>query len=104
MAAYEKSAPLSPNPAIAYFNLCAVHYNTGDTTGTLDACDKAIAADPNKADAYFIKGSVLVGEAAFANGKYTAPPGTLEALNKYLALAPNGAHAADVRQMIDLLK
>jgi len=104
MAAYEKAAPLSANPATAYFNLCAVHYNTGDTAGGLPACDKAIQFNPSKADAYFIKGSLLFGEAQIVNGKYSVPPGTVEALNKYLALAPNGAHAGDVKQMLDALK
>jgi len=103
-AAYEKAAPLSPTPATAYFNLCATYYNTGKTAGALAACDKAIALDPNKADAYFIKGSLLFGDAQIVGGKYKVPPGTVEALNKYLALAPAGAHADDVKQMLDALK
>jgi hypothetical protein len=32
-----------------------------------------------------------------------APPGTVEALKKYLELAPNGAHAEDAKQMIDFV-
>ena len=104
IAAYEKAAPLSANPATAYFNLCAVHYNTGDTAGALPACDKAIQVNPNKADAYFIKGSVLFSEAQIVNGKYVVPPGTVEALDKYLALAPNGPHAGDSKAMLDALK
>jgi tetratricopeptide (TPR) repeat protein len=101
VAAYTKAAELDPNPGIAYFNLCATQYNTGNTEGALAACDKAIAADPNKADAYFIKGSLLMASsAADKEGKITAPPGTAEALNKYLQLAPDGAHANDVKQML----
>ena len=49
------------NPGQAYFNICAIEYN--DSLTTLDpvkACDKAIASDPTIADAYFIKGSILV--------------------------------------------
>ena len=61
IAAYNKAAALSPNPAVAYFNVCAVMYNMGQPAAkTAAACDKAIAADPKKADAYFIKGSVAV--------------------------------------------
>jgi hypothetical protein len=72
--------------------------------GALDACGKAIAADPNKADAYFIKGSVLIGESKTdASGKLIAPPGAAEALKRYLQLAPNGAHADDVKQMLSVI-
>jgi tetratricopeptide (TPR) repeat protein len=105
IAAYNKAAALDPNPGVAYFNICAVLYNMGETTKTLAACDKAIAADPKKADAWFIKGSVMVGEGAIGkNGKMTVPPGTVEALKQYLVLAPDGAHANDVKQMLDFLK
>jgi tetratricopeptide (TPR) repeat protein len=103
-AAYSKAAQLSDNPATAYFNLCATYYNTGETEGALKACDQAIAADPNKADAYFIKGSLLVGNSTLdANNKVVAPPGAAEALRMYLKLAPTGSHADDVRQMLDYI-
>ena len=105
LAAYEQAAPLSPNPATAYFNICAVRYNAGDTTaGGIAACDRAIQFNPAKADAYFIKGSMLFAEATSANGKYVVPPGTVETLNKYLELAPNGPHAGDTKAMLDSLK
>jgi tetratricopeptide (TPR) repeat protein len=99
--AFTEAASYDPNPGTAYFNLCATMYNVGDVKGALDACDKAIAADPKKADAYFIKGSVLVGESRTdAGGKVIAPPGAVEALKKYLELAPDGAHAKDVKEML----
>ncbi|HEX5432738.1 MAG TPA: tetratricopeptide repeat protein [Candidatus Angelobacter sp.] len=104
VAAYEKAASLDPNPGVAYFNICATQYNTGNTEGALAACNKAIAADPNKADAYFIKGSLLMAQGKTdKSGKYTAPDGTAEALNKYLELEPNGAHANDVKQMLQFI-
>ena len=104
LAAYTKAASLSDNPATAYFNVCAVFYNSGKMDQALAACDKAIAADPKKADAYFIKGSVLLGNATVdAGGKTTYPPGTAEALQMYLKLAPTGPHAADVQQMLDFI-
>jgi tetratricopeptide (TPR) repeat protein len=102
--AYTKAAGYDPNPGTAYFNLCATQYNSGNVDGALSACDKAIAADPGKADAYFIKGSLLVGASATdSSGKLTAPPGAAEALKKYLELAPNGAHADDVKQMLSFI-
>ncbi len=102
IAAYTKAAEMDPNPGLAYFNICAVQYNTGNVDGAMGACDKAIAADPKRADAYFIKGSLLIaGSTTDAKGKVIAPPGTVEALKKYLELAPNGAHAADVKEMLE---
>lgn len=103
--AYTQAAQLSVHPATAWFNLCAVQYNLGAVDPALAACDKAIAADPTKADAYFIKGSVLMGNASVdASGNTVVPPGTVEALQKYLELAPQGAHAGDVKQMLDFLQ
>lgn len=102
IAAFEKAASMDPNPGTAYFNICATQYNTGNMEGAEAACDKAIAADPNKADAYFIKGSAMFGKGKMdANNKWTVPPGTSEALNKYLQLAPDGPHANDVKAMLE---
>jgi len=101
IAAFTKAAEMDPNPGLAYFNLCATQYNTNNTDGALVACDKAIAADPAKADAYFIKGSLMMGAGKLdAQGKYVAPAGTAETLNKYLELSPNGPHANDVKEML----
>jgi tetratricopeptide (TPR) repeat protein len=104
VAAFTKAAEMDPNPGTAFFNLCATQYNTGNTAGALVACDKAIAADATKADAYFIKGSLMVGQGKLdANNKYVVPPGTAETLNKYLELAPDGGHAADVKAMLEAI-
>lgn len=104
VAAFTKAASMDPNPATAYFNICATQYNSGNTEGALAACDKAIAADPNRADAYFIKGSLMMAQGKMdKSGKYDAPSGTAEALNKYLELAPDGPHANDVKQMLQFI-
>jgi tetratricopeptide (TPR) repeat protein len=101
---FTKAAAMDPNPGVAYFNLCATQYNTGNTEGAIAACDKAISADPNKADAYFIKGSLLAGQGKQdKDGKYVVPPGTAEALNKYLQLAPDGPHANDTKAMLQMI-
>ena len=102
--AFTKAASLDPNPATAYFNLCATQYNAGNVGGALTACDKAIAADPSKADAYFIKGSLLIGESKTdSSGKVIAPAGAAEALKRYLELAPNGPHVSDVKQLLSFI-
>jgi tetratricopeptide (TPR) repeat protein len=100
--AYTKAAALSSNPGTAYFNLCATAYNTGKFDTALRACDNALANDPKKADTWFIKGSIMYGNGKLdANNKYIVPPGTIEALSKYLELAPDGGHAADVKTMLE---
>jgi len=104
-AAFTKATQYAQNPATAWFNVCAAAYNAGDVKAALAGCDKAVAADPNKADAWFIKGSLMIGDAKSGpNGKMIAPKGTVEALQKYLALAPNGPHVKDVQEMLAVLK
>jgi tetratricopeptide (TPR) repeat protein len=103
LTAYMKAA-LDPNPAVAYFNLCATAHNTNNMEGAHAACDKAIAADPSKADVYFIKGAALIdGSVTDKDGNLKAPPGTVEALKKYLELAPRGAHVDDVKKMLEAI-
>jgi tetratricopeptide (TPR) repeat protein len=87
--------------AMAWFNLCATLYNAGDVDGTPLVCNKAIAADPTRADAYFIKGSSMFAQGNIVNGKFVAPMESIVALKKYLELAPGGAHATDVKQMLE---
>jgi len=104
IAASAKAAELAPDPAIAYFNLCVMYYNTRTLDGAVDACEKAIAANPNRADAYFIEGALLFSATKTnKDGSRIVAPGTVEALRKYLQLAPAGAHATEVRQMLEYL-
>lgn len=102
ITSFTEAAEAMPNPGEAYFNICALEYN--DSLTTLDpikACNKAIAADPKLADAYFIKGSILISKATIdAKGKQSFPDGTAEALQKYIELAPNGPHAQDAKDLL----
>jgi tetratricopeptide (TPR) repeat protein len=98
---YFTAAPIAPNPAEAYFTLCSNSYRSGEMEHVATACDKAIEADPKKADAYFIKGSVLYGSShRDKDRRLVVPPGTIEALQKYLELAPEGGYSYDVRYML----
>jgi len=101
MSEYTAAASLDPaNAGLYYFNLGAILTNTGKLDDANAAFDKAIAADPNRADAYYWKGVNLLGKATLKDNKMVAPPGTAENLNKYLALAPNGPHAASARELL----
>ena len=102
--AYNQSAGLASNAGLAYFNLCAVLYNNGNTQESAVACRKCVQADPSRANAWFILGSVLFADSPInAQGKVTASQEMREALEKYLALAPDGPHAADVKAMLEMI-
>lgn len=105
LAAYHKAAESSPNPSVAYFNICATSYNMGDMEGAETACKKAIAVDPNRADSYYVAGSAMFSRGNLnANKKYVTPPGTADYLKKYLQLAPNGQHAKDAQEMLNMIE
>jgi len=102
IAEYNTAAQVDPTSAgTYYFNLGAVLTNTGKVDQAIEAFDKAIAVDPTKADAYYWKGVNLLGKATTdKTGKMVAPPGTAEALNKYLELQPEGANAEGAKALL----
>ena len=105
---YQQAAQIDPpNAARYYFNMGVTLHNVAkDTDGKKKAADafgKAIAADPTKADAYFLKGSDLFALVEEKEGKMVAPDGTAEAFQKYLELAPTGPHAEEAKQMLAAL-
>jgi tetratricopeptide (TPR) repeat protein len=102
-AAFDSAAKADPTKAGVYYkNEAAVLYNAGQMDAAGAAADKAIAVDPNAADAYFIKGQALVTKSApDATGKLTAPPGCVDAYQKFLQLAPpNDPKVAQVKEVL----
>ncbi|HKN20431.1 MAG TPA: tetratricopeptide repeat protein [Terracidiphilus sp.] len=100
---YNRAAELSSNPGLAYFNVCAVSYNIGETTAAVTACRKSVQADPTRANAWFVLGSSLFADAPVSSvGKVAITAETRQALQKYLELAPDGPHAADTKAMLDM--
>jgi len=98
---YQQAAQADPAGAAQYYyNMGAVLTNAGKGDEAIAAFDKCIAADPNKADAYYQKGVNLIGKATLQGNKTIAPPGTAEAFNKYLELAPTGPYADVAKQML----
>lgn len=101
--AYDNAAKAEPTKAGMYFyNESATLYNSGKMDDAAAAADKAIAADPAKADAYYIKGQALIQKVSVdpKTQKVTAPPGCVDAYQKYLELAPDGAHSAEVKEIL----
>ena len=98
---YEAAAKADPTQAgTAYFNIGAVYTNAGRVDDANAAFDKCIAADPARADAYYQKGINLLGKATLQGDKTIAPPGTAEAFQKYLELAPNGPNAQSAKDLL----
>jgi tetratricopeptide (TPR) repeat protein len=102
-ASYDAAAKLQPtNAAMYYTNETIVLSRAGQTDATIAAADKAIAADPSKPVPYYLKGQALISKATVdpKTQKIVAPPGTADAYNKYLELAPNGPMAPEAKSIL----
>jgi tetratricopeptide (TPR) repeat protein len=98
---YELAAQTDPTAAAqAYFNIGAVLTNSGKPDEANAAFDKSLAADPNRAEAYYQKGLNLLGKATLQGDKTIAPPGTAEAFQKYLELSPTGPNADSAKALL----
>jgi len=87
--------------SVCYFNVGAVLTNQDKPDAANQAFDKAIGTDPTRADAYYHKGANLLNKATLGSDNKIVPaPGTVEALSKYLELAPEGPYAQSARDML----
>jgi tetratricopeptide (TPR) repeat protein len=101
--AYEESATIAPAKAgTAYYNEAVVYYQGSKLPEAAAAADKAIAIDPKRADAFYIKAQALIPGAKLdpATNKYVLPAGCLEAYQEYLELAPDGPHATEIKEIL----
>ena len=101
--AYEEAAKAQPaNAGMYFYNEAATLYNAGKLDEAAAAADKAIAADPKRADAYYIKGQALIPKASVdpKTQKITAPPGCIEAYQQYLELVPEGPRSEEVKGIL----
>ncbi len=102
-AAYDAAAKVAPaNAGMYYTNEAIIMDRNGKTEETVAAADKATAADPNRAIAYYLKGKALITKASVdpKTGKIIAPPGCAEAYQKYLDLQPNGPFAPEIKSIM----
>jgi tetratricopeptide (TPR) repeat protein len=100
---YQTAAQNDPtNAAKYYFNLAAVLTNTGHPDEANKAFDKAIAAKPDYAEAYYQKAVNLLNKATVdeKTGAVSAPPEAATDLNKYLELAPTGPNAQNAKDLL----
>ena len=100
--AYDNAVKIAPASAgMVYGNEAAVLFNAGHGDEAAAAADKAIAADPNQPEPYYIKGQALIAKATVdKNGKYVTPPGCIEAYQKFLELAPENPLAPEVKAIL----
>ena len=104
-AELKKAADLDPATAyVKFFNLGALMTNAGQSEAAAAAFKMAIDSapdNPKNCESYYQYGLSLAAQAAVAaDGKITAPPGTVDAFQKYLQLAPDGKSAQLAKDMI----
>ena len=106
-AEFKKAAEMDPSQASRYyFNYGAVMYNVGKMDDAAGAFQKATEIDPNFADAFFMWGRALMGKMDLdpKTGKVITAPGTIEALETYLKLDPQGKFANDAQSMLQTVQ
>jgi tetratricopeptide (TPR) repeat protein len=99
-AAYDAAAKADPTRAAFFLtNEAVIFSQVGNNVAQAAAADEAIKADPNQALPYYLKGQALIVNATPSPkpNLYIPPPGCAEAYAKYLQLAPNGPHAAEIK-------
>jgi len=101
--AYDAAAKANPTQASFYLkNEAVIFFQSNQPDAQVAAADKAIAADPTQALLYYLKGNGLVGKTTMDDKthKLVAPPGCMEAYQKYLQLAPDGPYAGEVKGIL----
>ena len=97
----QKAAELDPGKAGQYYyNLGAILTNSGQSDAAIEAFKKAIASDPNHAESYYQLGVSLTSKMTMNGDKPVPAPGTVEALQKYLQLSPNGQNAQAAKDLL----
>ncbi len=105
-ANFKKAVALDPGQAgLAYSNEAVIFYNSNQSDAALKYAEKALAADPNNSNAWFIKAMSLMNKASVdpKTGKVVPAPGTIEAFKKYIALDPNGPNVGEAQASIQAL-
>jgi tetratricopeptide (TPR) repeat protein len=90
-----------PGAGKYYYNMGALLVNGSQSEAAGEEFKKAIDADPKYADAHYQYGLFLTSKATTdKDGKIIPAPGTIEALQKYLELKPDGPFAASAKELI----
>jgi Tfp pilus assembly protein PilF len=102
---FKKAADADPGHASSYYyNMGAILVNQNHTEEAAAAFKKATDLDPTNSAAWYQYGMTLMGKAEYKpDGTVVPAPGTIEAFQTYLKLAPNGDKAAEAQASLDAL-
>jgi tetratricopeptide (TPR) repeat protein len=90
-----------PGAGKYYYNMGALLVNGSQSEAAGEEFKKAIDADPKYADAHYQYGLYLTSKATTdKDGKIIPAPGTIDELQKYLELKPDGAFAGSAKELI----
>jgi tetratricopeptide (TPR) repeat protein len=117
MATCEKAGKLPTQPgapdaalvtAMCYGNVGIILQNSSRMKESVEPLKKATQVNPNNPDYWFLLGGALMNsmESKMEAGKMIAvvQPGTAEAYQKYLELAPTGRFANEAKENLETLK
>jgi tetratricopeptide (TPR) repeat protein len=102
-AAYDAAVKADPTKAGFYLkNEAVIFSQSGNADAQVAAAEEGIKADPTQPILYYLKGNGLVQKTTMDDKthKLVAPPGCLEAYQKYLELAPTGPYAEEVKGIL----
>jgi tetratricopeptide (TPR) repeat protein len=103
-AAFQAAAKADPTRAAFHLrNEAVIFFQEKNSAAQVAAADEALAVDPNQAILYYIKGQGLIMNATVdpKTSRIVLPPDCEEAYQKYLAMAPTGPYAAEVKGILE---
>jgi len=97
----------STKAGVCWRNVGIPFYNKAQMKQASDALQKSTAADPTNPEAWYYLGTALLNQMGAKQDKdkitYVVLPGTAEAFQKYLDLAPNGPFAPSAKDSLATL-
>jgi tetratricopeptide (TPR) repeat protein len=103
-AAFDAAAKADPTRAAFHLrNEAVIFFQEKNTDAQIAAANAALAVDPNQPILYYIKGQGLIQQATVdpKTNRIVLPADCTEAYQKYLALAPTGPYAGEVKGILD---
>ncbi|MGC1462407.1 MAG: hypothetical protein WA802_09415 [Terracidiphilus sp.] len=103
-AAFDAAAKADPTRAAFHLrNEAVIFFQEKNSDAQVAAANEALVVDPNQPILYYIKGQGLIQQATVdpKTNRIVLPPDCTEAYQRYLALAPTGPYATEVKGILD---